>query len=193
MTTTPFYVPTNITQVDVINDITTLKSIPWDHDGAIISKEVYAMTRSPLTTISGFWQEKFYRETSQLWTTGYNIPNDSRTITGIELQMNVQRKARIQDLIIQLTLNGEIIGENRASLISQTQSNMYTAELDIPEVPIEDYHIYGGSIDLWGTELSSADVANSSFGAVISFKSNQVVPHSDIVYLDQVAIRITYA
>lgn len=192
MTTTDFYSPKTITQVDVFNDIINRPSIPWTHTANVISKDAYASSVSPLTTVSGFWQEKFYRETSQLWLTNFSISNFDNVV-GIEFELNAQRNARVQDLLIQLVLDNAIIGENRASIINPVQSDMNTAELTPIQTPINDYNIYGAPDDMWGTSLTGADIANSTFGIVISFKSNQIIPHSDIAYVDQVGIRITYA
>jgi hypothetical protein len=191
--TTPFANPRTIAQVDIPNTITGRNSIPWSHSEDIISATAYAVTTAPLHTISGFWQEKFLAETSQLWTTNYGFTDTLQTVTGIELAVNVQRLARIQDSVIQLTLNGEIIGDNLASTINPVQSDTYTSELLEPLHPLGDFNIYGGPTNMWGTELTSADVADATFGVVISFKSNIIIPHSDLVYLDQVALRITYA
>jgi hypothetical protein len=191
-TTTAFYSAASITQVASINDITLQPTIPWEHSENVINESQYAVTKSGLYTISGLWMEKFRSSTNELWTTSYNIPNFG-SVVGIELQVGVQRAARISDLVIQLTLNGELIGYNYASGINPVQSDMYTAEFTTPMAPIGDYHIYGGNSDMWGTTLTSTDIANATFGAVVSFQSNQIVPHRDLAYLDQVAIRITYA
>jgi len=115
------------------------------------------------------------------------------TILGIECQINVQRAARIEDLIIQLTLNGTLIGDNYASTINPVQSDMYTGDFTTPLNPVGDYNIYGSPADLWGTTgLTASDLANSTFGIVVSFKSNAIYPHRDLVYVSQVGLRITY-
>lgn len=195
MTTTPFYSPSNIAQVTNYNNVTDQPSIDWQHSELAINTNSYAVTKSSLYTISGLWMEKFRSETSELWCTGLRIPEqpEGTTITGIEVQLNVQRVARVQDLLIQLTLDGELIGENRASNINPVQSNMYTADNTILPVPINDYNIYGGNSDMWGTELTAYDVSTDTFGVVISFQSNDIIPHRDLVYVDQLAVRVTYA
>jgi len=115
------------------------------------------------------------------------------TILGIELALTVHRAARIEDLIIQLTLNGNLIGDNLASLDNPVQSSMYTGDNTVP-TPVGDSHIYGGPSDLWGTTgLTAADISDPTFGVVVSFKSNPIYPHSDLAYVDQASIRITYA
>ena len=193
MTTTPFYVPSQIAQVTNFNSVTNQPSIDWQHSELAINTNSYAVTKSGLYTISGLWMEKFRSETSELWCTGLRIPVQEGTISGIEVQLNVQRVARVQDLVIQLTLGGELIGENRASDINPVQSNMYTGDYDLTPIPINDYNIYGSPTDMWGTELTTDDISDETFGVVISFQSNSVMPHRDLVYVDQLAVRVTYA
>jgi len=196
MMTTTFYDPTQLTNVTIHNNVTGHDSIDWVTKNNTILENNYAYSKKPLYTVSGLWMEKFLSNTSQLWCTGYKIPNTSRQVKGIEFSLNVKRAARIEDLVIQLSLNGELIGENRASTINPVQSNMYTGggPNDVPLIPVGDLNIYGGSLDLWGTTgLTSDNIADSTFGIVVSFKSNIIYPHNDTAYLNQAGIRITYA
>lgn len=193
MALTNFLTPTIITQLANTNNITGKPSIPWANPNLIKSNDVFAVTEGCLYTISGFWSEKFFSETNQLHATGFGFADTHAQVLGIELQLNVQRKARIQDLVIQLMLNGQLIGDNLASTINPVQNNMYTADTTVPLNPVGDFHIYGGGDNLWGTNLTSTNIADPSFGVAISFRSNDTVPHHDQVYLDQVALRITYA
>ena len=194
MTTTRFYNPTTLTNVNVPNPIVPQNpSIDWKYNPTALLPGAYAVSGQPLYTISGLWMEKFLSNTSQLWCTGYKIPNVGTTILGIELQLNILRQARIQDLLIQLTLNGSLIGENMASGINSVQSDMYTGDFTEPLNPVGDYNVYGGQTNLWGTTLTNTDVTDPTFGVVISFKSNTTYPHSDLAYVDRVALRTTYA
>jgi hypothetical protein len=193
MTTTRFFTPTNIQNVTVPNEITGQNSIDWVNLNRITGNDSYTETVSGLYTIPGLWMEKFLSNTSQVWLTSFNIPSNSQTLTGIEFQLNIQRAARIQDLLIQLTLGGELIGNNYASTINPVQSDMYTADTTAPLNPIGNYNIYGSSTDLWGTELTSSTLTDPTFGIVISFKSNQEFPMRDLAYVNQVALRMTYA
>jgi hypothetical protein len=194
MTTTQFYSPTLITQVSIPNEITGIPSIDWNFNPTMIAENVEAVTKTGLYTIPGLWMEKFLSNTSQLWCTRLVIPNRAGTVVGIELQLDVQRVARIEDLIIQLILNGALIGDNRASTVNPVQSDMYTGDFTTPLDPVGDSHIYGGIADLWGTTgLTATNIADPTFGVVVSFKSNTIYPHRDLAYLSQVALRITYA
>jgi hypothetical protein len=115
------------------------------------------------------------------------------TIQGIELELDIKRAARIEDLVIQLTLGGVLIGDNLASIINPVQADMYTAERAIYPVPVPDYSIYGSSTNTWGTTLTSSQIADPTFGVVISFQSNVIYPHRDLAYLHKARLRVTYA
>jgi len=193
MTTTPFYSPRSVEQVAVMNEVTHTPSIDWDDLEFIIGKNSFARSKKPLYTISGFWMEKFLSNTSQIVLTDFNFPSTNRTVTGIEFQLGIQRASRIEDLQIQLTLGGDLIGDNLASHVNPVQSDMYTGDYTTPLNPVGDYHIYGGTGNMWGTELTAPDISNPTFGIVIAFKSNQIYPHRDLAYVNQVALRITYA
>jgi hypothetical protein len=79
-----------------------------------------------------------------------------------------------------------------ASPVNPVQSNMYTGE-NSPLLPIiGNTNVYGSPVELWGTTLTSTDVSNESFGVAISFRSNQVYPHRDLVIVNQIGVGITY-
>jgi hypothetical protein len=191
MMTTAFYTPTTITQQTIPNEITGIPSIDWNYS-APITPENQATSSKSLYTISGLWMEKFLSNTSQLWCTGLNIPTNA-AVAGVEFELGIRRNARIEDLVIQLTYNGELIGDNRASTINPVQSDMYTGDYTTPLNPVGDYSVYGSQTDLWGVDFSTVNVTDPSFGIVVSFRSNQIYPHRDLAYLDQLGIRITYA
>jgi hypothetical protein len=194
MTTTLFYNPTTLTNVQVPNEVTGTPSIDWNIKNNTIVENNSAVSKKPLYTISGLWMEKFLSNTSQLWCTNFKIPTFTGTVTGIELQLNVKRAARIEDLIIQLTKDGTTLaGDNYASTVNPVESSMYTGDFTTPVDPVGDSHIYGGPTDLWGTTWASNEISASTFGVVISFKSNLIYPHSDLMYVDLAAIRVTYA
>jgi hypothetical protein len=137
--------------------------------------------------------EKYLSNTNELWCTNLNIPDPNLPVLGIEFLLDMNRLARVEDLLIQLILNNELIGDNQASPVDPVQSNMYTGD-NSPLLPIiSNCNIYGAPNFMWGADtLTSADVADPSFGIVFSFRSNQVYPHRDLVYVKQIGIRITY-
>ena len=115
------------------------------------------------------------------------------TIQGIELELDIKRAARIEDLVIQLTLGGVLIGNNLASSINPVQADMYTAERANTPTPVPDYSIYGSPTTTWGAVLTSANIADPTFGVVVSFQSNVIYPHKDLAYLHKARLRVTYA
>jgi hypothetical protein len=96
------------------------------------------------------------------------------TILGIEVKFNSLRVNRVQDYIVQLVLNGALVGDNIADPITD---NLKT---------------YGSPTNLWNSSIALTDVSNATFGVAISLRSNVLTPHSDLGYLDQVRMRITY-
>lgn len=171
--------------VDQVSD-NVYYTIPWNDINLSTSNDAYAVSSNTLYTISGLWMERFRSKTNQLWTTNYQIPSLSNTIIGIELRVNIKRSARIQDLTIQLTLNGELIGLNYG--VYMTTQYAYQHNLPL----IDDFNIYGGPTDMWGTTLTPTEITDPTFGAVIAFQSNETLPHRDLAYLNQIALRIHF-
>jgi hypothetical protein len=97
------------------------------------------------------------------------------TILGIEVKFNSLRVNRVQDYIVQLVLNGALVGDNIADPITD---NLKT---------------YGSPTNIWNSSIALTDVSNATFGVAISLRSNVLTPHSDLGYLDQVRMRITYS
>jgi hypothetical protein len=171
-TTTAFLTPGTVTQVTDDNGIAwsnILGSVgrePTGAQSAVTSKELY--------TISGLWQERFASKTNQLWFTNFPFAVTGTTLLGIEVQFNSLRVNRVQDYIIQLVLNGALVGDNIADPIT------------------DNVKTYGSPTTLWNSSIALTDVSNATFGVAISLRSNVLTPHSDLGYLDQVRMRITY-
>ena len=193
MNTTNFQTPTTLNSVLAFNSIINQFSIPWNYNPNTLGENAYAVTARPLYTMSGFWQEKFQSSTDQLWLTGFKFVDTGRTILGVELELDIKRAARIEDLVIQLTLGGVLIGNNLASSINPVQADMYTAERANYPIPVPDYSIYGGGTNKWGTTLTSNQIADPTFGVVVSFQSNVIYPHKDLAYLHKARLRVTNA
>ena len=171
-TTTAFLTPGTVTQVTDDNGIAwsnILGSVGRDQAGAqsaVTSKELY--------TISGLWQERFASKTNQLWFTNFSFNPVGTTLYGIEVELTATRGNRVQDYIVQLVLNGVLVGDNIADPITD---NLKT---------------YGSPTNLWNSSIALTDVSNATFGVAISLRSNVLTPHSDLGYLDQLRMRITY-
>jgi len=193
MATTLFQSPISLTSVLSFNPIINQYSIPWNYNPTALTENTYAVTARPLYTMSGFWQEKFQSSTDQLWLTGFKFTNTGRTVLGIELELDIKRAARIEDLVVQLTLSGVLIGKNMASIINPVQADMYTAERAVAPTPVPDYSIYGSGTNMWSTALTSSQIADPTFGVVVSFQSNVIYPHKDLAYLHKARLRVTYA
>jgi len=161
-------------------------TIPWNDVTSSTSNDAYAVSSDTLYTIPGLWMERFRSKTNQIWMTDYQIPLLSETIVGIELRVNIKRSARIQDLTIQLTLNGNLIGLNYG--VDMTTQYAYQHNLPV----IGDYNVYGGPTDMWGTTLTTTDITDPTFGAVVAFQSNETLPHRDLAYINQLALRIHF-
>ena len=194
MPTTQYYRPRTLVNRTILNTTTNQNSIDWNYNGSI-SENNYAVTQQPLHTISGLWMERFLTNTSQLWCVNLNIPNNNSTVQGVEFNLVMERYTRVEDLLIQLTLGGVLIGENKASTINPVPADIYTGDdYGVIMDPPGNNYTYGSSTDLWGTSgLTAANVSDPTFGIVVSFKSNPAFPHRDLAYLYQLGIRITCA
>lgn len=111
-------------------------------------------------------------KTYYLQCTGFNFVGLPNIITGIEVKLTSRRYGRAQDDVIQLCLNGSLVGDNLSTPL------------------IDPIKIYGGSSNLWGTELTRLDLLNSTFGFTFRFQSHRNWPHKDPVLVDAVEIRI---
>ena len=179
---TNFKSPNNIAQ----KSVETHESIPWNDLHLATGNDSYSSLSAPLYTISGLWMERFRIQTNQIWATGYSFTPSGLAINGIEVRVNIKRNARIEDLLIQLTLNGELIGQNYA--IIKTSQEAYWTNTEQPG----DFHVYGGTLDMWGTTLSVSDINDPTFGVVLAYQSNETLPHRDIAYINQVAMRVNF-
>jgi hypothetical protein len=146
-------------EVDNFNSLKTL-------NGKFIktTRELYHIARDPRHDIT----EKTYF----LRCTGFNFSNIPNSISGIEVRLTSNRFGRITDDTIQLCLNGEKIGENRANL------------------SLDQIKTYGSNSDVWETTLSANNIQNSSFGIVLRFKSHPNWPHKCSMLIDAVEIRV---
>jgi hypothetical protein len=100
---------------------------------------------------------------------GFNFNNLPTTISGIEVRLSADRRARITDDTIQLLVNDQPVGKNQATLI------------------LDPKKIYGGENDTW--DVGDITV-NSTFGVLIRFQSHPHWPHKDTAYINAVEIRI---
>lgn len=112
------------------------------------------------------------QKTYFLKITNFNFSNLPQQITGIEARLIMNRFGRITDDTVQLCLEDQLIGENKANL-----------NLD----PIK---IYGGENILWDTSLTISDISQPSFGIILRFQSHPRWPHKCSPLIDTVELRI---
>lgn len=128
------------------------------------SRDLLHIARDPKKDIT----EKTYF----LKLTGFNFVNLPEQISGIELKLSMNRFGRIMDDTIQLTLAGSVIGENLADVI------------------LDPIKVYGGTNEMWQTNLTPLDVVDETFGVVLRFKSHPHWPHKTSALIDSVELRI---
>jgi len=100
-----------------------------------------------------------------------------KSATGIGSVLGIGLSA-VQDYRVRLIHSGGIIGDNKAKA-----GNWTTAE---------SYHTYGGSLDLWGTLLTPADINSPDFGVIFSAAISGLVMLIPSVRIDHVEIIVHY-
>ena len=118
-------------------------------------------------------------QTQSLLFVGFNI-TDATNIVGIGLDVAGNRNGRIVDQIVQLTYQGEPLGENNFSYITDVEGHL----------PITNLSTYGGPTDLWGAQLTPEIVQDPSFGVILKFQSHPYYPHRDRMILDRVTLTL---
>lgn len=136
----------------------------FDKKSLGIIKPLYHIARSP--------QHDLMNKTYFLRLTNFRFVNVPATISGIELKINSRRAGRIMDETVQLCLNENLIGDNKAL------------------TTINPISVYGGEDDLWGTNLDASQLNDLTFGIVLRFKANPKWPHRDSIFIDSVELRI---
>lgn len=145
-----------------VNGFSSLKS----DDGKSIK------TTSDLVHIAREPRHDITQKTYFLKITGFNFINLPNTISGIEMKLSMNRFGRITDDTVQLCINGQLIGENQATL------------------DLNPIKIYGDQTSMWDANLSVSDVQNSSFGIILRFKSHPRWPHKSSAMIDAVQVRV---
>jgi hypothetical protein len=112
-------------------------------------------------------------KTWYLVASGFNPTNVPATISGLEVKLIAKRHGRITDDTVQIRVNGDIIGANKAN-----------AGLDAEK-------IYGGQTDDWGNYgIDRSMFLMPSFGILLRFQSHPNWPHRAPVSVNSVSIRI---
>jgi len=129
-------------------------------------------TQRDLLHIARDPKKDIIQKTYYLKLTNFNFSSLPTELSGIEMKLSMDRGGRITDDTIQLTMNDILIGENQG---------------DRGLKPIK---IYGGDNSLWNSNITLADIQNSSFGVILRFQSHPNFPHKCSPLIDAVEIRI---
>lgn len=148
------------------NEIDTFSAIrTMNGKGTSTSKPLLHISRQPRNDIK--------MKTHFLKATGFNFTNLPATVSGVVCKVTMNRHGRISDETIQLTHNGELIGDNYAS----TNLN-----------PIS---MYGSNIDTWKIKnLNLEMIEDSSFGIVLRFRSHPNWPHSTTPLIYSIELQV---
>jgi len=171
--TTQWTIPTLITQYAEEGADTV--HIPWDKGDSVIQEGGYRSfgTLGALYHIARSPKLDLVTKTYYVNATGFNFTNLPETISGIEVRIKTKRAGRVTDDTVQLCLDDNLIGENKATL------------------NLSAIKIYGNSNDKWTVDnISLQNVQNSSFGVAIRFQSHPQWPHRDAAYIDLIEMRI---
>ena len=104
-----------------------------------------------------------------LWS-GWPMTGVTGTVTGISVRVYAE-KNRVRDQLVQLYLDGALIGSNRASELAGHE------------------HVYGGDTDMWGTQLTPEQLPRIKVALIYQSGS---MPHRDHAYVDTVQLQVNY-
>ena len=105
----------------------------------------------------------------------FQVPSYT-SIQNIEVLLEIRRRARITDYVLQLQVNGSAVSRNVADM-DPTRPNI---------------SIYSGDTTVW--ELGPAvNLQDPTFGLLLQVGPHPNYPSSDPAIIDRVALRITYS
>lgn len=138
------------------------------------------MTVKPLVHISNPACGDIGSQTVSLVCTNLNATELPDVITGISLRVSGQRNGRVVDKQIQLTYQGNTIGENKVDYETDSEGHIF----------LSNDTTYGGETDLWGVELTKEMIQDPSFGVILKFQNHPFYPHSCGMLLETVSITV---
>lgn len=157
------YVETDAEDIHISWDDTSFNNLTSITGRALgTTKPLYHIARSP--------KHDLKTKTYFLKLGGFRFEDIPNVISGIEVRLSSKRYGRITDETIQLSLNDELVGDNKATLM------------------VSPIKTYGGENDTWG--INPDDVLEPSFGIIIRLQSHPNWPHRDGAQIDAVEIRI---
>lgn len=126
-------------------------------------------TVRPLTGIHTGTARLLITEANSLLFSGFGF-EPGITVGGIQVLLNTQRLARIQDRTVQLYYQ-QLVGSNRADLAA------------------ENLHQYGSSEDLW--DLTQAlPWHDPEFGVVVDLRPHISIPSNNTAFIFAVSMRL---
>lgn len=145
----------------------------WNNPSNITASDnTYASTQS-MHTLGIFPEHSAFLKATNF---GFEIP-ETATIDGIVASVERKRTTEnMQDYQVQLIKDGEVDGNDKATIQSWTAS----------DVVVE----YGGEEDLWGLEFTANDINSDSFGLAFSAKS--VAVEETPAQVDSIRITVYY-
>lgn len=118
--------------------------------------------------------------TQALYFLDFQINDIPLVISGIEVNVKSQRNGRAADEQVQLIYQGSAIGKNNFMYFTDEDGNL----------PISNDTTYGGPTDLWGAELTSTILQDTSFGVILKFQAHPYFPHRSGMMLDSVLLTV---
>jgi hypothetical protein len=111
-------------------------------------------------------------KTWYIQATNFNFQNLPATVSGVTFRFSVSRMGRVFDETIQLTYNGELIGENKCLRT------------------VDPVQIYGSDTDIWTVDNISNIIQDPSFGITIRLRSHPDWPHKSTPILRGMELQI---
>jgi hypothetical protein len=166
-----WYYPTSVDQT-----FEDESHIPWDSTGDFTylkSKDLSrTSTVSPLIHIPVSRTVSIRNKTWFLHCR-FQLGTEPGQINGIQVQIQMDRGSRIVDDTIQLDKNGELLGENQATL------DMLALKT------------YGNTWGLNWSNINPYDLTSGNFGLRLRFQSSFTTPHSTTPSIDFIRMRYT--
>ena len=177
--TTPWTYPTSVTQTPEHDTHIEWYSVSGGLNVLSNLSSYHLRTVKNVLHISNATAGDIREKTWYLYCTGFNFQNVPDTISGVTVQLNVVR-GRVLEETVQLLYQGNPVGDNKVYYAQDIENHIQV----IPNP------VYGSDTDLWNTEITSAMVADPSFGVLLRFQSHPFYPHSEVPMLHSVAMQI---
>jgi hypothetical protein len=166
---TKWYYPNNISQYAEVQE-----HVPWVEDFHKIKHPDGNFLRlsKTLLHIANSRTNDLKMKTYYLILEDFQIDNCPQIISGIEVEINMNRGGRITDDTVQLRYNSNFVGVNKA------------------DFDLAPKKIYGNQSDLWDTSLTKLQVENNTFGIGVRFQSHPSWPHNEYAKVDYIRLRL---